>query len=67
MYLSHLLVLVPICTWVRGWLGSGDAGILGFWTTPAEITLSAVACFVVVGAGSIALQRIPKVGKFIMG
>ena len=67
MYLSHLLVLVPICTWVRGWLGSGDAGILGFWTTPAEITLSAVACFVVVGAGSITLQRIPKVGKFIMG
>ena len=67
MYLSHLLVLVPICTWVRGWLGSGDAGILGSWTTPAEITLSAVACFVVVGAGSIALQRIPKVGKFIMG
>lgn len=67
MYLSHLLVLVPICTWVRGWLGSGDAGILGFWTTPAEIVLSAVACFVVVGAGSIALQRIPKVGKFIMG
>ena len=67
MYLSHLLVLVPICTWVRGWLGSGDAGILGFWTTPAEITLSAVACFVVVGAGSIALQRLPKVGKFIMG
>ena len=62
MYLSHLLVLVPICTWVRGWLGSGDAGILGFWTTPAEIVLSAVACFVVVGAGSIALQRIPKVG-----
>ena len=67
MYLSHLLVLVPICTWVRGWLGSGDAGILGFWTTPAEIVLSAVACFVVVGAGSVALQRIPKVGKFIMG
>jgi surface polysaccharide O-acyltransferase-like enzyme len=67
MYLSHLLVLVPICTWVRGWLGSGDAGILGFGTTPAEIVLSAVACFVVVGAGSIALQRIPKVGKFIMG
>ena len=67
MYLSHLLVLVPICTWVRGWLGSGDAGILGFWTTPAEIVLSAVACFVVVGAGSIALQRIPKVGKYIMG
>ena len=67
MYLSHLLVLVPICTWVRGSLGSGDAGILGFWTTPAEITLSAVACFVVVGAGSIALQRLPKVGKFIMG
>ena len=67
MYLSHLLVLVPICTWVRGWLGSGDAGILGFWTTPVEIVLSAVACFVVVGAGSIALQRIPKVGKYIMG
>ena len=67
MYLSHLLVLVPICTWVRGWLGSGDAGILGFWTTPAEIVLSAVACFVVVGAGSIALQRLPKVGKYIMG
>ena len=67
VYLAHLLVLVPICGAVRGWLGSAGAGVLGLWTTPVEILLSAVLAFVATSAIAVILQRIPKVGKFIMG
>ena len=67
MYLMHLLLLVPICGWFRGWLGLGDAGKLGCWTTPAEILLSAAVSFVCVAVVSIGLQRIPKVGKYLVG
>jgi surface polysaccharide O-acyltransferase-like enzyme len=67
MYLCHLLILVPICGWFRGWLGSGAEGILGFWTTPVEIVLSAVSAFVVTAIVSVFLQRIPKIGKYIIG
>ena len=67
IYLAHLLVLVPVCGAVRGWLGSGDAGVLGFWTTPIEILLSAVIAFTLTALASTILQRIPKIGKFIAG
>lgn len=67
IYLSHLLVLVPVCGAVRGWLGSGDEGLLGFWTTPVEIVLSAVLAFLAVSALSVVIQKIPKIGKYIMG
>ena len=67
VYLAHLLVLVPICGAVRSWLGSADAGVLGLWTTPVEILLSAVIAFVATSAVAVVLQRIPKIGKFIMG
>jgi surface polysaccharide O-acyltransferase-like enzyme len=67
MYLCHLLILVPICGWFRGWLGSGAEGILGFWTTPVEIVVSAVSAFVVTAIVSVFLQRIPKIGKYIIG
>ena len=67
VYLAHLLVLVPICGLVRGWLGSAEAGVLGLWTTPVEILLSAVLAFVATSVITVVLQRIPKVGKFIMG
>lgn len=67
MYLCHLLVLVPIAGAIRGWLGSGVDGILGFWTTPVEILLSAVLAFACTALVSVLLQRIPKVGKYIIG
>lgn len=67
VYLSHILLLVPIGGAVREWLGSGDKGLLGFWTTPVEIVLSAVLAFVAVSALSVLIQKIPKIGKYIMG
>lgn len=67
MYLSHLLILVPISGAVRGWLGSGDDGVLGFWTSPVEILLSAVTAFVAVAVLSVMLQKIPKIGKYLIG
>lgn len=67
MYLCHLLILVPICGVFRNWLGSGDEAILGFWTSPAEILLSAVCAYICVAAVSVLLQRIPKIGKYIIG
>lgn len=67
VYLSHILLLVPIGGAVRKWLGSGDEGLLGFWTTPVEIVLSAVLAFVAVSALSVLIQKIPKIGKYIMG
>lgn len=67
MYLCHLLILVPICGWFRGWLGSGAEGILGFWTTPVEIVVSTVCAFVVTAIVSVILQKIPKIGKYIIG
>lgn len=67
IYLAHLLVLVPISGAVRAWLGSGDEGLLGFWTTPVEILLSAVAAFLAVSLAAVLVRRIPKIGRFIMG
>lgn len=67
MYLSHLLILVPISGAIRGWLGSADAGLLGFWTTPVEILLAAVLAFLCTALVSVAVQRIPKLGKYMIG
>ena len=67
MYLAHLLILVPVCGVVRNWLGSGPEGLLGFWTTPVEILLSAVVAFLAVAVISVILQKIPKIGKYIIG
>ncbi len=67
MYLSHLIVLVPISGLFRTWLGVGSDGVLGFWTAPVEIILTSICSFVIVAVMSIVLQRIPKIGKYIMG
>lgn len=66
IYLMHLLILVPVCGWFRGWLGSGVEGTLGFWTTPVEILGSAVVAFILTAVAAVILRRIPKVGKFIV-
>ena len=67
MYLCHLLILVPIAGAVRGWLGSAEEGLLGFWTTPVEIVVSAAAAFVCTAVLSVLIQKIPKIGKYIIG
>ena len=67
MYLTHMLVLAVFSAFFRNWLGLGSDGVLGVWTTPVEILLTAVCSFVVVGLGCCLLQRIPKFGKYLMG
>lgn len=67
MYLMHMLILALFSAWCRDWLGIGADGLLGVWTTPVQILATALSSFIVVGALAIALQRIPKVGKYIMG
>lgn len=67
MYLMHMLVLASVSVWLRNLWGLGTEGALGVWTTPAQILLTALISFVVVGAAAVLLQRIPKVGKYIIG
>ena len=67
MYLCHLLILVPIAGAIREWLGSASEGVLGFWTTPVEILLSAAAAFLCTAVVSVLVQKIPKLGKAVMG
>ena len=67
IYLLHLLLLVPICGAIREWLGLGLDGCLGVWTTPVQIILSALLGFSVSAIVAVVLQRIPKVGKYIVG
>jgi hypothetical protein len=66
MYLMHLLILVPVCGWFRGWLGSGVEGTLGFWTTPVEILGAAVVAFIATAAVSVLIRKIPVIGKYIV-
>ena len=67
MYLAHLLVLVAFSGLFRGWLGTGDAGVLGIWTTPVEILLTALCSFVCTAIAAVLIRRIPVAGKWIMG
>ena len=66
MYLMHLLILVPVCGWLREWLGSGTEGILGFWTTPVEILGAAIVAFVPTAVVSVLIRKIPGIGKYIV-
>ena len=67
MYLIHMLVLAPFSGLFRDWLGLGADGALGAWTTPVQILATAFCSFVVVGLAAVLLQRIPRVGKYLMG
>jgi peptidoglycan/LPS O-acetylase OafA/YrhL len=67
MYLMHMLVLASVSAWFRDLWGLGAEGALGVWTTPVQILLTALVTFTVVGAAAVLLQRIPKVGKYIIG
>lgn len=67
MYLSHMVILVLFSGLFRGWLGIGEAGVLGVWTTPLQIVLTALCTFITVAAMAVLIRRIPKVGKWVMG
>lgn len=67
MYLCHLVILGAISAWLRGALGIGEAGVLGIWTTPVQIVATALLSFVASALFCILIQRIPKVGRWIVG
>lgn len=67
MYLCHMIALATFSGLFRGWLGTAEGGALGVWTTPAEIVLTGIASFAVTAVICVVLQRIPKVGKWVVG
>ena len=67
MYLCHMLLLSTVSAWLRSTLGIGSEGIIGNWTTPVQILSGALISFVGVAVFSVLIQRIPKIGKWIMG
>ena len=67
MYLIHMLVLAPVVGFFRSWLGLGADGVLGVWTTPVQILGAALCSFALVGLSAVAVRRIPRVGKYLMG
>lgn len=67
MYLCHMTVLAPVSAALCGWIGRGGDARLGAWSAPVEILLTAVCSFVIVAAVSVLVQRIPRIGKYIMG
>ena len=67
MYLCHMLLLASVSAWLRTALGTGTDGILGIWTTPVEILGAAALSFAGVAVFSVLVQRIPKVGRWIIG
>jgi hypothetical protein len=67
MYLSHLLLLVYVSSWISGLWGTGQDGVMGIWTTPVEMLVTALLSFVTVALACVLLQRIPKIGKLLIG
>ena len=67
MYLCHMIALAFFSGWLRESLGTGVDGQLGIWTTPVQILLTALLTFVVVALFCVAVQRIPKLGKWVVG
>ena len=67
MYLCHMLLLGIISAWLRSALGIGEAGTLGIWTTPVQILGTAVLSFCGVALFCVLVQKIPKVGTWLIG
>ena len=68
MYLCHLLLLSFISGWIRTSLGLGTDGILGpIWTTPVQILAIALLSFTGSALFCVLVQKIPKVGKWLVG
>lgn len=67
MYLCHMIALAFFSGWLRESLGTGMDGQLGIWTTPVQILLTALLTFATVALFCVAVQRIPKLGKWVVG
>ena len=67
MYLCHMIALAFFSGWLRESLGMGVDGALGIWTTPVQILLTALITFATVALFCVAVQRIPKLGKWVVG
>lgn len=67
MYLCHMIVLVAFSGWLRTSLGTGLDGLLGIWTTPVQILATALLTFLATAIFSVAVQRIPHLGKYLIG
>ena len=67
MYLCHMIALAFFSGWLRQSLGLGLDGQLGIWTTPVQILLTALITFATVALFCVAVQRIPKLGKWVVG
>ena len=67
IYLCHLLLLSVISGWIRNALGLGADGVLGIWTTPVQIFATALLSFCATALFCVLVQRIPKVGKWVVG
>ena len=68
IYLCHLLLLSVISGWIRSALGLGVDGVLGeIWTTPVQIFAIALLSFAGAALFSVLVQKIPKVGKWVIG
>ena len=64
MYLCHMILLVPIIGWIRPKM---EAHLPMVWSTPMTIFMTAVVTFVASALVCIALAKLPKVGKWIVG
>lgn len=67
LYLCHMIILGPVSSWLRSEMGTANNGILGIWTTPVQIILTALITFILGSMASILIRRIPRLGKYIMG
>ena len=67
MYLCHMIALGLFAALYRGALGIGVEGRLGLMTTPVEIILTAVSSYVTAALACVLVQKIPVVGKWLIG
>lgn len=67
MYLSHMVILGLVSAWLRESLGLGGDGVLGIWTTPVQIVGTALISYVLTAVACVLLQKIPRLGKYIVG
>lgn len=67
VYLCHMLLLALISGWLRSSLGIGTSATLGIWTTPIQILATALITFSLASLFCVLVQRIPRLGKWIVG
>lgn len=67
MYLAHMFALAAFSSLWRGLFGIGAEGTLGVWTTPVQILLTAVCTYISVATICVLIQKIPKIGRIIVG